>query len=160
MYTPKQVAERANVHSNSIRNWSDDYAEFLSPEARGETGARLYTDEDVDTLCTVAALRRTGLKQSQVADRLRAAAVPPVVDVATSQPPETLQTAYNSLQAPLAVTSIQHAPYNALQRQVDTLERRVETLVRAAVLWGVLLGAIAALVLGGFALWALYLFGG
>jgi DNA-binding transcriptional MerR regulator len=160
MLTPNQVAKRANIHVNTVRKWSADYADLLSISARSEGETRLFSDEDVDTICTIAALRRTGMLQAQIVAQLQAAGASPVIDVAPTQAPQSPHEAHNALQGLPQVSSIQHAPYMALQRQIDSMERRVETLLRAALLWGVLLGAIGALSFGGFLLWVLYLWGG
>ena len=124
MFTPAQVAKRANLHSNTVRNYSRDYAELLSLGARGEAGPRLYTDEDVDTICTIAALRKSGMLPAAIVERIHADPAPPVVDVEPTQSP---QTGYNALKAPeVAPTSLQ-APYNTLQRDYVALQRRYET---------------------------------
>jgi DNA-binding transcriptional MerR regulator len=122
-YTPSQVAKRANIHANSVRNYSRGYAEFLSTGARGEAGPRVYTDEDVDVLCAIAALRKSGVSPGEVGEHLRQRAIPSVIDVTT----EPLQGATTSLQAPVMVSPIQHDGYNALQGRVDSLERRIES---------------------------------
>jgi hypothetical protein len=44
-----------------------------------------------------------------------------------------------------------------LQRQIDAIRHTQTVLLRAAVLWGVVLGAIGALAVGGFVLWLLWL---
>jgi DNA-binding transcriptional MerR regulator len=154
MPTPAEVARRANVSVQTIRNWSADYAVLLSPQARGKAGPRLFSDEDVDTLCTIATLRRTGMQPAEIITRIQADNTPPVVDVAPTTSP---QTPYNEPQGMALVQSSTPDPYNALQRRMDGLERTQHTLLRAALLWGVLLGAIGAFALGAFVLWVMYL---
>lgn len=116
MLTPIQVAKRANIHVNTVRKWSADYADLLSTSTRGEGEARLFSDEDVDTICTIAALRRTGMMQDQIVAYILAASESPVIDVAPTQAPQSPHEAHSALQGALQVPSIQHAPYMALQR--------------------------------------------
>jgi DNA-binding transcriptional MerR regulator len=141
-YTPSQVAKRANIHANSVRNYSRGYAEFLSTGARGEAGPRVYTDEDVDVLCAIAALRKSGVSPGEVGEHLRQRAIPSVIDVTT----EPLQGATTSLQAPVMVSPIQHDGYNALQGRVDSLERRLDAQAtqRIESIWIFTAGMVAA----------------
>lgn len=143
-FTPIQVARRANCAVQSIRNWSRDYAEFLSPGARGEAGPRLYSDEDVSILCAVAALRKSGVARAEVVARLREE-VPGVVDVeATPQPTQATRTAQNEALALYAAQS-------GLQSRVEALERRMEghtdRLVTGIILGMALTLLVVALVL-------------
>jgi DNA-binding transcriptional MerR regulator len=124
MYKPSQVAKMVNIHPNSVRNYSREYGEFLSAGARGENGDRVYTDEDVDVLRTIAALRKSGVPPSEVGERVRQRDVSPVIDVT---PQEGLQ----ALQPPSIVPSIQLDSYNALHARMDSLERRLDTQVAA-----------------------------
>lgn len=149
--TPTQVARRANVSVQSVRNWTNDYAEFLSPAARGETGTRLFDNEDVDTLCTIAALRKSGVPPAEVAARLRSGA-PTVIDAEPQAAPQKPTDAPHD-----AIMS--HQVQSMLVARLEAVERTQAVLLRAAVLWGALLGAIVALAAAGFVLWVLYLVG-
>jgi DNA-binding transcriptional MerR regulator len=126
MLTPIQVAKKANVSVNSVRNWSREYADLLSLEARGENGPRLFSEEDAETICTIAALRKSGVPPTEIADRISNQDVPPIVDAIPEPLQSTLQEPTTALQmlqdAPLAL----HVAHNALQSRVESLERRVE----------------------------------
>lgn len=70
MFTPKQVADRLNLSSTTIRIYSHKWADYLSPSANPEAGQpRLYSDEDIAVLTTIAALR----DNQGTADQIRAA---------------------------------------------------------------------------------------
>lgn len=150
-YTPIQVARRANVVVQSIRNWSRDYAEFLSPGARGEAGPRLYSDEDVSVLCAVAALRKSGVARAEVVARLREE-VPGVVDVvvervveeATPQPTQATNAGQGEALALYAAQS-------SLQSRVEALERRMEGHTDRLVT-GIILGMALTLLVVALAL--------
>lgn len=157
VYTPIQVARRANAHPNSIRNWAREYAEFLSPP--GNAGRRLFTDEDMQVLCAVAALRKSGMPPGEVAERLRNPQ-PPIVDAYSA----SVAIEENAQEAPQAPQTAQDAPlaiqigYTALQGQIDALARRVETQQRGAMLWTLGMGIWIGIVLSGlilFVLWTL-----
>lgn len=143
-YTPIQVARRANVVVQSIRNWSRDYAEFLSPGARGEAGPRLYSDEDVSVLCAVAALRKSGVARAEVVARLRDE-VPGVVDVEPTQQPTQATNAGQG--EALALYAVQ----SSLQSRVEALERRMEGHTDRLVT-GIILGMALTLLVVALAL--------
>lgn len=137
-----------------MRNYTRDYSELLSPQARGDTGPRLFNDEDVSTLCTVANLRKEDVPRAEIIERLQRGDI--VIDAATSPQqatpshPQATQTATEAPQALMLVRS-------DLQRQINEIKRNQTTLIRVAVLWGALWGAIAALALGSFFLYVLWL---
>lgn len=135
MYTPAQVAKRANIHPNTVRKWASEYAALLSPQT---TGARLFSDEDVQIFCTIAALRRSGMPPADVAASIRDKA-PTVVDVAPNA-----QDAPQATQAYVEPLSSTLVPYIALQSRVEALERRVESN-GAQLITGIVIGAAITL---------------
>lgn len=150
MPTTRQAAKIAGISEQSARNYSRDYAEFLSPPARGETGTRLWSDEDVQTLVTVASLRREGVPQAEIIERLRAG------DIVVDATPTPQQATPSAQDAPHSTFALQVAQ-SSLQRQIDELRGTQRLLLRAAVLWGALWGAIAALGFASFVVWVLWL---
>lgn len=152
MMTPAEVARKANVTAQSIRNYSRDYADFLSPGARGEDGPRLYTDEDVEVLCAIAALRKSGVPPAEVVTRLRNGTVPLVVDAepeaAFSPPGQTLNAVTERAEEP--ITPPQMA-YMMLQSRIEALERRVDGGVDRFVT-GIILGMALTLLVVALAL--------
>jgi DNA-binding transcriptional MerR regulator len=150
--TTRQLARHAQVAEQTVRNWSRDYGELFTPAARGETGPRVFSDEDVQVFCSIATLRREDVPPAEIVERLQRGDIyieaTPNRPQATPSPTDTPQSPQTAL---VALSSI--------QARLDAVERRQELLLRHGVLWGALLGAIATLVLGGFVLWALYLAG-
>lgn len=143
MYTPAQVARRANAHPNSIRNWAREYGELLSAAARGETGPRLFDDADVDILCAIAALRKSGVPPSEVVGRIRAREdAPPVVDVAATP---SAQESLQAIQMPDKASDAIQIGYSGLQSRVEVLERRVDNGASQLVT-GIVIGAAVVLV--------------
>jgi DNA-binding transcriptional MerR regulator len=120
LYTPSQVAKNANCHPNSIRNWSKEYADLLSPGASGEAGPRLYTDKDAEILYAIAVLRKSGVQSEEVGRIIRERVMPPYIDVTPQDAPQALQT-------PTVIQSSTPDVYNALQAQIDALARRVDS---------------------------------
>ena len=135
--TTRQLAKLAGISEQSARNYSRDYADLLSPQARGEAGPRLFDDEDVQTLCTIAALRRENVPRAEIIARLRQG---DIVVEATPSPQHATPNATDAPHAPLAT----QVALSTIQRQIDAIQRNQTTLLRAAVLWGALWGAIAA----------------
>jgi DICT domain-containing protein len=67
----KDIAERTGIAAATIRMWEQRYG-FPEP-ARTASGYRVYTDDDVDVLRRVAALRDGGLSVPAALERARAA---------------------------------------------------------------------------------------
>ena len=157
MPTPAEVARRANVHVNTIRNWTTDYAVLLSPQARGEAGARIFTDEDVDTVRTIATLRRTGMQPAEIIERIQADNTPPVVDVTPNTPTGSPQEAHNAPQGTSLVRYTPQEAHNALQARFEHFERHQDALIKAALVRGAIWGAVGATAVGALYLWIVYL---
>lgn len=79
-----EVAKRLKVHANTIRNWADEYAAHMSPDALGQApgGKRRFTEDDLRILATVAELRGQGIGADKIRDALadgrRADIIPPL----------------------------------------------------------------------------------
>ena len=69
---PQEVAARLEVSPSTLRRWSDEFSEFLSPEADSSEGKqhRRYSDEDLATFVTIKGLMTDGLTYDQVRQRL------------------------------------------------------------------------------------------
>lgn len=68
-YTPAGAAAVLDVHPNTVRAWTREYAAMLSPSANGRP--RLLTQRDVAVLQLVSQLRTQGLTTPDVLTRLR-----------------------------------------------------------------------------------------
>ena len=70
MFTPKQVADNLNLSSTTIRNYSRLWSDYLSPAANPQAGQpRLYSEDDLAVIATIAALR----DNQATTDQIRAA---------------------------------------------------------------------------------------
>ena len=69
---PQEVAARLEVSPSTLRRWSEEFTEFLSPDAHPSEGKqpRRYSDEDLATFITVKGLMADGLTYDQVRQRL------------------------------------------------------------------------------------------
>ena len=69
---PQEVASRLEVSASTLRRWSDEFSEFLSPEAGSSEGKqhRRYSDEDLAAFITIKGLMTEGLTYEQVRQRL------------------------------------------------------------------------------------------
>lgn len=165
MPTTAQVAKIANVSLQSVRNWTRQYPELFTPEARGEAadGVRLFSDRDVEVMCAIADLRKSGVPSSEVIARINNGDVPPIVDIEATpheSPHEAPTAPHEAQEAPLATQTVLSSLnarfeghdrlFEALQRQLDTqaAQQRAERHDR---LWtlglGILIGMVAAMVL-------------
>lgn len=160
MLTTREMAKLAGVSEQTARNFTRQYQELLSPRARGDLGQRLFDDADAQIFCAIADLRRRNVPQDKIIEELRRGDI--IIDLAPQQPQQAPQQ-----QATNAATTSQNTALEAsqalmlvradLQRQINTIKRNQSILLRAAVLWGVVLGAIGALAVGAFVLWLLWL---
>jgi DICT domain-containing protein len=71
----REVAEQTGLAAGTIRMWEQRYG-FPRPE-RTPSGYRLYSDDDVELLRRVIALRKSGLSVAAALDRARTAAAGP-----------------------------------------------------------------------------------
>lgn len=128
MQSPSQVAKRANVTAQTIRNYSSDYGALLSPAARGEDGPRLYSDEDVAVLCAIAALRKSGVPPAEVMERIQNEAAPSVIDltpnVPSIQPQKALKEERSDIVSPQMVLSTINGRFEVLERRIEARERQ------------------------------------
>ncbi len=76
---PNEVAKQLQVSPSTLRRWSNEFADYLSPSAGrpeatagGQIAHRRYSDEDLETLLTIKGLLAEGLTYVQVARRLEA----------------------------------------------------------------------------------------
>lgn len=151
--TTRQISKIAKVSEQTVRNYTHDYGELLSPQARGETGPRLFTDEDVRIFCSIANLRKEGIPPAEVIERVRRGDIYIEVEGPQQATPSPTQTTSAALDGPQAIMIVR----GELQRQINELRANQKLLLRAAVLWGALWGAVAALAFAAFLVWVLWL---
>jgi DNA-binding transcriptional MerR regulator len=148
--TTRQLAKLAAISESSVRNYTRDYSELLSPQARGDAGPRLFSDSDVQTLCTIATLRKEDVPRAEIIERLKRGDI--VIDTATS--PQQAATSRTEGQGEaLAIQVVQ----SSMEARLNAIERRLDNRDRGLMLWGALWGAVAALAFGTFVLWVLWL---
>jgi len=133
-----QVARYANASGTTIRNWTAEYADYLSAHANPPKGTeRRFTPEDIDVLLTVAVMR----EQLQHHDAIRRALndgtrLKPADYEHLSQPPtQSQETATDPPPLPRVIETAIMAHLNRiaiLERKVDDLtERLLEAEKRA-----------------------------
>lgn len=147
---PAEIAERCNVTSNSIRNWSREFRAYLSPGANASE--RFYTERDATVLQYISTLKKEGMKATEIIERLAETTFGDVESVEitqeesvapiTNQPtaPEVPETAFLPLQV------VEH--YSALEKRFDARFEALERSRRDAVFYSAL-GLIAGLLLAG-----------
>lgn len=153
--TTRQLAKIAAISEQTVRNYTRDYAELLSPQARGDAGARLFSDEDVRVFCAIATLRKEGVPPAEVIRRINGGDT--FIDV---KPQQTTPNEPQATQAALDAPQMLMVVRSDLQRQINEIKHTQSVLVRGALLWGILLGAIGGLAFGAFVLWVLWLLTG
>lgn len=149
MTTTRQLARLAGISEQTVRNYSRDYSDLLSPQARGDAGPRLFSDQDVQLLCTVASLRREDVPRAEIMARLQRGDI--VVDATPNH--NTPQQAPKAGQGDaLAVLDVQPM----LLARFEAIERRLDAQQRGEMLWHIGTGIWIGMVLMGaifFAVW-------
>lgn len=151
-YSPTDVARTLGVSASTVRNWTSEYGERLTPEARGEAGNRLYSDADVAVLQYVAQLRAERMPRAAVLARLRETHIAEA-ETLVSQPTDTpAERPAEALQPFMAAQYLAHLEtrLDAVQRSIDerlqAAERRQQRTVNA-LLYGVIVGFALAMFL-------------
>jgi len=127
--TTRQLAKIADVAEQTVRNYTRDYAELLSPQARGDVGARLFSDEDVRVFCSIATLRKENVPPAEVIRRIQNGDT--YIDAKPQQAtPNEPQGAQAASSAPQAIII---SP-RSIQTLVDVL-RRSEQQSHKQLLW-------------------------
>lgn len=127
-YNPSDAAKACNVSVNTVRGWIRDFGEHFTPEARGESGNRLLSDKDLNTLQYIASLRSNGLQRDAIAQRLQETAIGEAETLADVQKPAI------ALQPTPAVPSADFAALvalNDLQTQITALQQAKEEVKRS-----------------------------
>lgn len=159
------MAEIAGVSEQTVRNYTRRYGELLSPQARGETGARLFSDQDVQIFCSIASLSRENIPPNEILGRIKQGDV--FVELANHTTPQ--QATQSPQSAAAANTAMLAAARDALdasnailliQSQMVEIKATQAVLLRAAALWGALLGSIVTLAAIAVVVWILYLLTG
>lgn len=170
LYRPSDVARLVDVSASTIRNWTRDYAEFFTESARGESGERLYTDQDVSVVKYVAQLRQDRMSRKAILLHLRETGIEGDETPFTAQPTEQKEAAEGTRAAlQIPAREAQEAPYapqmpalvvDMLNAQIASVRyenaetrRRVAALETqsssrgSALAYGIILGIGASIVL-------------
>jgi DNA-binding transcriptional MerR regulator len=127
-YATKQAATKLQVSPNTLRNWSDQYSDYLSESARpGYQPERRFTEKDLTILGYIKQLRAEGMKEDGIKERLTETSF---TDIEVLAP--TIQQAPEGTNviAPTTQPESQHsapAPIVA-QDYLISIERRFEAL--------------------------------
>lgn len=71
MRKTNDVATMLDITTETVRDWSKRYADYLSVNATPTTGTtRTFTDEDVLVFTTINTLRKQGMNHDQVIEQL------------------------------------------------------------------------------------------
>lgn len=119
-YRPIDVARAIGVSVSTVRNWTRDYGEHLSPAARGESGHREFSAVDLEIMRFIAGLRADNATREQILDRLASTTFGEPEEVAPQPSPEKPAQVEAPAQLPTAPGDI---PGAVLQLHAAQLER-------------------------------------
>jgi DNA-binding transcriptional MerR regulator len=142
------------VSVGTMRNWSDQYADYLSETARpGHLPERRFTEHDITILTYVKQLRGEGMQAEQIRTRLDETEFIEGEIIQQQAPTEA-----NKHQQPTAALTAQTSPdvttappavivaLDDLQRRFEALERSIESIKqeRRHVIYQMALGFLTA----------------
>lgn len=123
----KELATWLNIAPVTVRLWSSQYGEFLSPSARGGGKTRVFSDRDMRVLAYVASMKQDGRGRDDITASLRRLqgdewrelpdmpAAPPGVEPISVIPREAAEAKID-------------AQRGALMREISVLQDTVERL--------------------------------
>lgn len=145
MLTVTQVANKAGIALNTARNYPKWYPDLFSEDARGLHGHRRFNDDDVAAICTLVALKNTGMSLDDAAERLRSQASPPVIDVGATplqQASTNAQEAQGDANALQVLQGDMLSRFEAIERRQDTQDRKRDVWLVGTGIWiGIILMA-------------------
>lgn len=151
MPTTSQAAARANIAPNTARNYVREFPDLFSEGARGLEGNRQFDEEDVQTLCSLAALKASGMTLNEAADRLRSQSTPPLIDVAATEASPSLQEGQEATYALQVIQSSVQPQLEALRLEIADVRARQSTGVNLLIT-GIVIGAAITLIVVALAL--------
>jgi DNA-binding transcriptional MerR regulator len=154
MLTVTQVAAKADIALNTVRNYAKAYPDLFSEDARGLKGNRLFNDDDVEVICTLVALKASGMALDDAAERLRSQSAPSIVDVGATplqQASTNAQEAQEGAITVQAVLSNHEAQFVQLRGEIEALRTRQATGA-SQFLTGIIVGILCTVLVA--ALWA------
>jgi len=127
LYSSQHTATIFGVARETIRNWADEFQDYLSPTATpGHGKRRMYSFEDLTVISLVAELKKQGMTYADIhvslknGQRGRPPALPPE-DV------QALVVGKQERQLELGVEYLQHSVIQ-LQRQLEQAQQEVVAL--------------------------------
>ena len=156
-----EIAKTLGVDPNTVRNWCERYAAYLSDAAKPtDGGTRLFSSRDVSILTYIHSCLHSGLNHTEISMKMAERGsnadgediIVGMVEVMPTESPPTPQEGQGD-------ALIVHVALTAMQEQINGIVRNQTTLLREATLRGALLGAIAALAFAAFVVWVFWLTG-
>jgi DNA-binding transcriptional MerR regulator len=153
-FRPADVAKQCGVSVNTIRQWCEDYGEFLSPGAKVKDTPRILTERDLQVLERVSELRKEKLQRPQIVLRLRETKFGTVEPAPSElQPSVALQESPQQAIVPIAVVEA----LERIQARQERIDGRIDTLEAQRPTWrDVFLFVLSAFIAGlivGLAVW-------
>ena len=166
-FTPADIAKELGVTTNSIRNWTRRYSDFLSDSAAPKPGAqRALTQRDRIVLAYINGLLNDGHRHEYIATRLAETsfsddeATPADLLASVTKAAQVPATALPAAPAADQVTAIAAMLADAHVKQLDDIRGRLSQLEaqqaeqgdsRSRLLVGITAGFVAGAVLVGIA---------
>lgn len=139
-FTTGAVTKTFGISPQTVKNWCDEFAQYLSPTATpGESKKRIFTLDDMQVLSLVADYHKRGFRweDAHAALKMGQRGEIPQESAIVNQPPPALLVALrdeiSNLQTDLKGAESERDEYKGqvklLERQLDQREERIVKLV-------------------------------
>jgi DNA-binding transcriptional MerR regulator len=125
---PSEASALLHIPASTLRNWSTEYRDFLSPMGGSNAGRwRSFTDTDLKVLNHINTLKRTGFTAEEVYKNLQQLQAEEWLNLPAL--PNAQPTANNVPVVPTAAAEAAlSSERRALLHEIQSLQQRVETL--------------------------------
>jgi DNA-binding transcriptional MerR regulator len=127
-YSMTQTAKLAKVATATLRNWTAEFADYLSEHANPGRGLeRRFTEDDLAVLVTVATMRDQQMPYDDIKTALAAGTRFEPVAMPDTEAPDDETTAAESSRGLAALATIENT-IAAQQNRINVLETKVDLL--------------------------------
>ena len=127
--SPSQAADKIGVSVQTLRRWSGEFADSLSPEASPPKGKRRsYTPADLVMLAHAQELLASGRSVSEVAGILQTIEAPPEAVAETLPAPVDQFAGFERLIDQVSALADQKSEIERQATEIDELRRRLDAI--------------------------------
>ena len=138
MNTPKDICDKFGVSRETVRQWTNQFADYLSPTATPEKGRqRNYTEDDLHVFALVSGMKTTGSTTEEISAALASgqrgtppteAQVVPMSDASAATLRRDVAQLRQDLDTVRTELLLTQGENRLLKQQLEDKEKRIESL--------------------------------